>query len=724
MGFKDRRGTGRAPKAVALACLALILVGADWPTYLADGTRSAAGSDTTLSTANAAQLTKLWSFPTGAAVASSPTVVGGVVYVGSWDGNEYALDATNGNMLWKRFLGTTNTSCSPPNLGITSAATVLNGVVYVGGGDSNWYALDATNGTVLWTVPTGDNSASGGHYNWSSPLIYTAPDAVTYAYIGVSSNCDAPLVQGQLIQVNLATHQVVHVFKVVPDGSVGGGIWTSPAVDPIANRIYMTTGTIVTSDSAANQKYSEAIVAVDATNVCSLGCGTAADAWQLPANQRTTDSDWGTTPTIFTDSGSRNLVGAINKNGFVYAWDRANLSAGPAWRVQIAQAGQCPTCGDGSVSSMAFANGTLFAAGGHTTIGTNYNGSVRAIDPSNGAFKWEHGASGVVIPALAYDNGLIIDGAGSTLEVLDASNGSRLYSFKAGSIFYGAPSVANGEIFAGSVDKNVYAFALGVGGPGGQLLDGWGGIHSFGGAATVTPGPYWQGWDIARGMVMRPDGTSGYVLDGWGGVQPFGAAPKITNGPWWPGFDIARGIALNPCDPANGGYVLDGWGAIHPFGTAPPVNGGPWWPGNDIARAIALNPCSGNTVSGYVLDGWGGLHPFWQGNSSISSPSPAPYWNGWDIARGFVLTSAGSGYVLEAFGGVHPFGTAGAATSTGTPPGQDIGRAIVFASSVSGGYVLDAYGSLHPWWINGHGPIGSPSNSTIWTSKLARGLAL
>jgi outer membrane protein assembly factor BamB len=730
VGSKGKPGTARALSAVALVLVALFLSGADWPTYLSDGSRSAAGSDTTLSTGNASQLTKLWAFPTGAAVAPSPTVVGGVVYVGSWDGNEYALDAASGSMIWKTFIGTTNIAgCSPPNLGVTSAATVLNGVVYVGGGDSNWYALDATNGNVLWSVPTGDNSASGGHYNWSSPLIYTASDAVTYGYIGVSSNCDSPLVQGQLIQVNLATHQVVHTFAVVPSGSVGGGIWTSPAVDPATNRIFMTTGTIVMSDSAANQKYSEAIVEVDATNVCSLGCGTAIDSWQLPANQRTTDSDWGTTPTLFSDSGARNLVGAINKNGFVYAWDRSNLSAGPVWTAQIAIGGQCPTCGDGSVSSMAFAAGTLFAAGGHTTIsGVNYNGSVRAIDPATGNFKWQHGASGVVIPALAYDNGLVIDGAGSTLEVLDATNGSRIYSFKAGSVFYGAPSVASGQIFAGSFDKNVYAFGIGTNGlppPPGYTLDGWGGIHAFGGAPAPSGGMFWRGWDIARGITVRSDGSSGWVLDGWGGVHPYGGAPWITNGPFWNGWDIARSIALNPCDPDNGGYVLDGWGGVHAFGTAPAVSSNDYWRGWDIARGIALNSCSGNTVSGYILDGWGGVHPFWQtGSSPTSTPTVSQYWFGWDIARGLVVTAAGSGYVLDGWGGIHPFGSAGWMTATSYSAGQDIARGIGFVSSVSGGYVLDAFGHLHPWWINSHGAIGSPSNQTIWTWKIARGVGV
>src|SRR5579884_2003606 len=65
----------------------------DWPTYLHDISRSGASGDTNLNTGNVSQLVKLWSFKTGDIVAAPPAVVGGVVYVGSWDGYEYALDA-------------------------------------------------------------------------------------------------------------------------------------------------------------------------------------------------------------------------------------------------------------------------------------------------------------------------------------------------------------------------------------------------------------------------------------------------------------------------------------------------------------------------------------------------------------------------------------------------------------------------------------------------------
>ena len=416
---------------------------------MADGQRTGASpGDTVLSPANAGQLTRLWSFKTGGVVAASAAVVGGTVYVGSWDGYEYALDAASGSLKWKTFLGTTSApGCSPPSLGVSSAATVIGGVVYVGGGDAFWYALDAATGSVLWRIFTGDNSASGGHYNWSSPLIYNG-----FAYVGVASLGDCPLVQGQLLKVNLTTQQVVGTFNVVPTGQVGGGLWTSPAVDPVTNTIYITTGTIANT----TQTLAQAIVAIDATTLALKG------SWQLPANQAVIDSDWGTSPTLFSDSANHPLVAAINKNGYTYALNRANLAAGPVWQVKTEVGGVCPTCGDGSVSSGAFAAGNLFLGGGNATTssGVGYPGMVRSIDPATGGFHWEHGAPGPVVPALGYANGLVIDGAGPWLEVLDAGDGSRLYSFKTNAPIFAAPSVASGMIFTGSSDGSVYAFGL------------------------------------------------------------------------------------------------------------------------------------------------------------------------------------------------------------------------------------------------------------------------
>ncbi len=418
----------------------------DWPMYLHDSSLSAASTETILTSAAIPNLRPLWTYRTGGVIAASATVVGGVAYVGSWDGYEYALNATTGALIWKTYLGiTTAPACSPPQLGISSVPAVVNGVVYVGGGDSNWYALDASTGAVLWSVPTGDNSATGGHYNWSSPLIVG-----NYAYVGIASLGDCPLVQGQLLKVDLNAHAIVATANFVPTGQVGGGVWTSPSIDLSTNTIYVTTGTL----NNIVQTTSEAMVSLDATTLA------IKSYWQIPRSAANADSDWGDSPILFTDGNGRAMVAGINKNGFLYAFDRSNLALGPIWSEQIAVGGICPTCGDASVSSMAFAQGLLYVGGGNTTInGVGYQGAIRAIDPTTGAVVWARGLASPVIPALAYDNGMVFAGVGPRLEVLDASSGARLFSYATGGVIYSPPSISGGTVFIGSGDGNEYAFA-------------------------------------------------------------------------------------------------------------------------------------------------------------------------------------------------------------------------------------------------------------------------
>jgi hypothetical protein len=226
---------------------------------------------------------------------------------------------------------------------------------------------------------------------------------------------------------------------------------------------------------------------------------------------------------------------------------------------------------------------------------------------------------------------------------------------------------------------------------GGYVLDGYGGLHPFGVGNNPKPpaatgGPYWNGWNIARGVALLPNGTGGYVLDGYGGLHPFGVGnnpkpPAATGGPYWNGWDIARGVTLLPN--GTGGYVVDGYGGLHPFGVgnnpkpAPP-SGGPYWNGWDIVAGTASRLSGG----GYVLDGYGGLHRFSTGNGLPPAASGAPYWNGWNIARGAsTLLNGAGGYVLDGYGGLHRFRIGGGSAppaATGGPywNGWDIARDV------------------------------------------------
>jgi Esterase-like activity of phytase len=255
-----------------------------------------------------------------------------------------------------------------------------------------------------------------------------------------------------------------------------------------------------------------------------------------------------------------------------------------------------------------------------------------------------------------------------------------------GDLFY----VSDGYDSRTGGDHPIIVYTLGQAppaSPGGYIVDGQGGLHTYRSGNGPTPpaasgGPYWS-YDIARGVAVLPNGTGGYVLDGQGGLHPFGigghAAPAgPVGGPYW-SYDIARGVAFTA--DGKGGYVLDGQGGLHPFkvgnsGTAPaaPV-GGPYW-GYNIARGVAITGSGG-----YIGDGQGGLHPFKIGNSGTAPAAPVggPYW-GYDIARGVTVRGTG-GYVGDGQGGTHGFkigsgGTIPPSTTGGPYWGYDIARGI------------------------------------------------
>jgi glucose dehydrogenase len=96
-----------------------------------------------------AHLGRVWSYTAGGAVASSPAVAGGVVYVDSFDGNLYALNAFTGQELWSDATG-----------GGYSSPAVVGGVVYVGSSDDDVYALNAATGAELWSYTTGSYVSS------------------------------------------------------------------------------------------------------------------------------------------------------------------------------------------------------------------------------------------------------------------------------------------------------------------------------------------------------------------------------------------------------------------------------------------------------------------------------------------------------------------------------------------------------------------------------------
>ena len=161
------------------------------------------------------------------------------------------------------------------------------------------------------------------------------------------------------------------------------------------------------------------------------------------------------------------------------------------------------------------------------------------------------------------------------------------------------------------------AYQAAVNRGGGVVLDGWGGLHQFGGVQlNTTRAPYWSRWDIARSLVVRSDGSGGWVLDGYGGIHAFGAAPATTSPAYWSGWDIARSMIFTSrgsdgFPDGRQGYLLDGFGGLHQWGGAPALAGLPYTPNQDIWRGAEIHyAASGVPDGGWEMDRWGHISAF------------------------------------------------------------------------------------------------------------------
>jgi len=434
----------------------------NWSSYLFNTSHTSSNvAATAITTVNAATLRQAWKWrpaaPTAtgqpAGLLASPTVVNGTIYIGANTGVFYALNEATGAVLWHRFLGYVSaTTCGA--LGIVATATVAPApgsgtlTVYVAGGSGYLYALNAATGAIVWrSVIAVPSTTVNDYYDWSSPTVLNGR-----IYVGVSSNCDSPLVKGGLQEYDQATGALLGRYLTYPGHSIGASIWSTAAADPSGKSVFVTTGNGPGGDALS-------VVRLDAVTLAKK------DAWQIPSTQHGGDSDFGGSPSLFTATlaGVPTLmVGACNKNGVYYAFRRNNLHAGPVWQRKIGTA-----YGSGGVHTQCDAaaiwdGSHLFIAGNRTLIkGVTYAGSIREVDPATGAPLWQRGLTGAPIGAPTLNGSGVLAVSeysnGAVLDLINAKNGTVLRSFNTGRDF-GQPVFADALVLMPTQSNGLWAY--------------------------------------------------------------------------------------------------------------------------------------------------------------------------------------------------------------------------------------------------------------------------
>ncbi|MBS1501058.1 MAG: PQQ-binding-like beta-propeller repeat protein [Bacteroidetes bacterium] len=98
-----------------------------------------------------------WKFKTSGKIFSSPAIYNGMVYIGSGDGNLYAVGEKSGSLVWKFTTGGA----------VHSSPAVYNDVVYFGSFDGYYYAVNAKTGKLIWRFKTAGERLVGAKGLWT-----------------------------------------------------------------------------------------------------------------------------------------------------------------------------------------------------------------------------------------------------------------------------------------------------------------------------------------------------------------------------------------------------------------------------------------------------------------------------------------------------------------------------------------------------------------------------
>ncbi|MCI4330419.1 MAG: PKD domain-containing protein [Thermoplasmata archaeon] len=660
----------------------------DWTTYGGNAERTGTNpNETTLGPANAARLQLAWTTWLNRTVLGSLIVANQTVLVGDPSGYLVGLNATSGAVLtptsphpWETpYLGNTSYSrCGgaggpgTKHSGLISTPTRIGNRIYENGGNTSFYTL-SLDGRVLQRVDLGNHTSKFSpwyfDYNWGSPLIYHGT-----AYVGIAALCefndadpnsaDWKYVQGQLLAVDLSSGSVVGIFNVTKGSSVtdlGGSIWSTPAVDPTTNTVWVTTGNENNSaETPATKEYPRSMVALNATTLKLLGACQVGSAGL--------DADFGAGPTLFHDGRGGRYVGAINKDGTFYAYNATTPSGGNcgspgtgtlrlAWSDAF-----CSGFLPGTISPAAFDGQYLYIA---SDACGNTSGFVDQVYPSNGTIRWSHS---IVSPdseahaGVASANGLVVVAANQVMsttlgpgeiQVLNASNGHVLYQHPFVAESNAWPVIADGTIFVtgGNVTSGANGFVAAFRVPLAERL-------SVGDAAcTGTPITSCTAAGSVASFDLGPSGGAPPYTCAWSfGDQSTGNACAVEHHYARPGVYPVQGVLTD----VSGAALVSSFNLTvltiprgTPGGAAPSPRAGEVLEFDSLENVTVLfgGRCEASPCSGALLnDTWTFHAGSWTNVTAQLWPAPPP------------LAFSASAYdpqlgAVVVFGGEEPNGT-------------------------------------------------------------------
>jgi polyvinyl alcohol dehydrogenase (cytochrome) len=425
-------------------------------------------SNTHLNAQNISQLKFKWAFgfPGAASASAQPLIYAGRVYVSSWEGDVFSLDAQTGCIHWHLV-----TEAGVRAAMFISKTGADQATLYIADLAANVYAANAASGELLWKTKIDDHPLA---------RISGAPKQVgELLYIPVSSREESMAgdpkypcctFRGSVVALKAQTGQMAWKTYLIdqaaqpkapsPNGTpqfgpAGVAAWNSPSIDLKRGLLYIGTGN---SYTAPNAKLSDSIVALN------LSDGALAWSRQLTPNDMwngscpdsakdhsncsridAPDFDFAAPPILISAStfdskshSSTDLIIASQKSGVIYALN-PDQKGQTVWETRVSPGG---TSGGIMFGSAADDQAIYAGLSDATKLGNatdpNSGGGLVALNNTNGQLKWKtpHPACGdkrpcgqVQTAAVTVAADLVFSGSiDGTLRAYSASTGAILWS--------------------------------------------------------------------------------------------------------------------------------------------------------------------------------------------------------------------------------------------------------------------------------------------------------
>jgi polyvinyl alcohol dehydrogenase (cytochrome) len=321
-------------------------------------TRFQSSKDAGLKAEDLPRLTLKWAFalPDSAVLRSQPAVYRGWVFVGSQNGDVYALDTSTGCVHW------TTTVQAEVRSGITVGDVAGRPALFFGDSAGYLYGLDAATGRQLWKLQMDEHPASKAT---SSPTFYQGR-----LYVGVSSLEEALAVspgyvcctfRGSVLSVQAADGKVLWKRYMIDEaatprpqskrgsrvtGPSGVGVWTAPTLDPGRDTMYVTTGDNYSDPPTA---LSDSVVAMKMSSgeIIWSKQFTAGDAWNSSCmleqgvncpDSNGPDFDFAASAMLVSPGNGRRVLLVGQKSGMAYGLD-PDRQGQILWQARVGEGG-------------------------------------------------------------------------------------------------------------------------------------------------------------------------------------------------------------------------------------------------------------------------------------------------------------------------------------------------------------------------------------------------